>query len=115
MRPAIDRSFISMMAPQAMTKALTELKLSEEIKGPDGMRFGDDGVLYLAQNAAAKVSAVTFDGDNAILKTVGTGEWESMVAVTKVGSTIWALDAKLGRMGKEGDPGPFYAYPVELQ
>ncbi len=95
--------------------ALTELKLSEEIKGPDGMRFGEDGVLYLAQNAASKVSAVTFDGDNAILKDAGTGEWESMVAVTKVGSTLWALDAKLGRMGQEGDPGPFYAYPIELK
>ena len=95
--------------------ALTELALSEEIKGPDGMRFGEDGVLYLAQNAAAKVSAVTFEGDKAILRDVGTGEWDSMVAVTKVGSTLWALDAKLSKLGSEEDPGAFYAYPVALQ
>ena len=95
--------------------ALTELALSEEIKGPDGMRFGEDGVLYLAQNGAAKVSAVTFEGDKAILRDVGTGEWDSMVAVTKVGSTLWALDAKLSKLGSEEDPGAFYAYPVALQ
>ena len=95
--------------------ALTELKLSQEIKGPDGMRFGDDGVLYLAENGNAQVDAVTFDGDNATIKVVGKDAWDSPTAVTKVGSTLWVIEAKFSKMGGTEDPGSFYAYPVLLQ
>lgn len=94
---------------------LTELKLSQEIKGPDGMRFGDDGVLYLAENGNAQVVAVTFDGDNANIKVVAKEAWDSPTAVTKVGSTLWVIEAKFSKMGGTEDPGSFYAYPVALQ
>jgi sugar lactone lactonase YvrE len=94
---------------------LTELKLSQEIKGPDGMRFGDDGVLYLAENGNAQVDAVTFDGDNAIIKVVGKDAWDSPTAVTKVGSTLWVIEAKFSKMATPEQAGSFYAYPVALQ
>jgi len=94
---------------------LTELKLSQEIKGPDGMRFGDDGVLYLAENSNAQVDAVTFDGDNATIKVVGKEAWDSSTAVTKIGSTLWVVEARFSKMGGTEDPGAFYAYPVALQ
>jgi sugar lactone lactonase YvrE len=94
---------------------LTELKLSQEIKGPDGMRFGDDGVLYLAENGNAQVDAVTFDGDNATIKVVGKDAWDSPTAVTKVGSTLWVVEAKFSKMQTPAEAGSFYAYPVALK
>lgn len=95
--------------------ALTELKLSQPLAGPDGMRFGDDGVLYLAENGASQVSAITFDGDNANVKVIEKGPWDMATAVTKVGSTLWVIEAKFSKMGGAEDPGAFYAYPVTLQ
>lgn len=94
---------------------LTELKLSQEIKGPDGMRFGDDGVLYLAENGNAQVDAVTFDGDTANIRQIAKDGWDTPTALTKVGSTLWVLEAKFSKMGGTEDPGSFYAYPVALQ
>jgi sugar lactone lactonase YvrE len=94
---------------------LTELKLSQDIKGPDGMRFGDDGVLYLAENGNGQVDAVTIDGDNATIKVVGKDGWDTPTAVTKVGSTLWVLEAKFSKMQTPDQAGSFYAYPVELK
>lgn len=93
----------------------TELKLSQEIKGPDGMRFGDDGVLYLAENGNAQVDAVTIDGDNATIKVIAKDGWDTPTAVTKVGSTLWVLEAQFSKMQAPDQANPFYAYPVELK
>lgn len=89
------------------------LALSQAIRGPDGMRFGDDGVLYLAENAAGQVDAVTIDGDKATIKPLKTG-FDTPTAVSKVGSTLFVLEAKLGLMGKATDPGQFFIYSVPL-
>jgi sugar lactone lactonase YvrE len=94
---------------------LTELKLSQEIKGPDGMRFGDDGVLYLAENGNGQVDSVTFDGDNATIKVVAKDGWDTPTAVTKVGSTLWVIEAQFSKMQTPDQAGSFYAYPVALQ
>jgi len=93
---------------------VTDLVLSEPIKGPDGMRFGDDGKLYLAENGAGRVDAVTIDGDNATIKVVKDG-FDAPTAVSKNGSTLWVLEAKIGKLGGKDDPGPFYVWPVDLQ
>lgn len=93
---------------------LTELKLSQDISGPDGMRFGDDGVLYLAENGSAQVSAVTFDGDTANIRVVAKEGWDSPTAVTKVGDTLWVVEAKFSKMATPQEAGSFYAYPVPL-
>jgi sugar lactone lactonase YvrE len=92
---------------------VTELQVSQPLKGPDGMRFGDDGVLYLAENGAGQVDAITIEGDDATVKVI-KGGYDSPTAVSKVGDTLWVLEAKLGKMGEEQDPGPFYMYPVSL-
>ena len=89
------------------------LVLSQPIKGPDGMRFGADGVLYLAENAAGQVDAVTIDGDKATIKPLKTG-FDTPTAVSKVGNTLFVLEAKLGLMGKATDPGQFFIYSVPL-
>ena len=89
------------------------LALSQPIKGPDGIRFGEDGVLYLAENAAGQVDAVTIDGDKATIKPLKTG-FDTPTAVSKVGSTLFVLEAKLGLMGNATDPGQFFIYSVPL-
>lgn len=93
--------------------AVTDLKLSSPLMGPDGMRFGEDGTLYLAENAAGRVDAVTFDGDNATITPIKDG-FDGPTAVTKVGDTLWVLEAKIGKFGQAGDHGLFYAIPIEL-
>jgi sugar lactone lactonase YvrE len=92
---------------------VTDLTHSEPIKGPDGMRFGDDGVLYLAENGAGRVDAVTIAGDAATIKALKDG-YDAPTAVTKVGSTVWVLEAKIGQLSAGTDPGQFYIWPVAL-
>ncbi|MDB5562700.1 MAG: hypothetical protein JWN11_2118 [Hyphomicrobiales bacterium] len=94
-------------------KTMTELQLSQPIKGPDGMRFGDDGKLYLAENANGQADAITISGDKADVKKVING-LDAPTAVSKVGNTLWVLEAKIDQMGKETDPGAFYMVPVAL-
>ncbi|MCF1742145.1 SMP-30/gluconolactonase/LRE family protein [Paradevosia shaoguanensis] len=93
--------------------AITELTTSEPLKGPDGMRFGDDGKLYLAQNGAGRADVVTIEGDNATITKVQDG-FKTPTAVTKVGDTLWILDARFADM-QAADPGLFYAYAAKLQ
>lgn len=93
---------------------VTDLTLSEPIKGPDGMRFGDDGKLYLAENGAGRADEVTIDGDKATIKSLKDG-LDTPTALSKVGSTLYVLEAKLGLLGGTADPGQFYIVPVALQ
>lgn len=92
---------------------LTELKLSQEIKGPDGMRFGADGKLYMAENAAGQVDAVTFDGDTATITPIATG-YDTPTGVSISGDTIYVVEAKFSQMQAE-DPGTFNVYAVPLK
>lgn len=94
---------------------LTELTLSQEIKGPDGMRFGDDGVLYLAENGNAQVDAITFEGDTAKIEVVAKEGWDFPTAVTKVGNTLWVIEAQFSKLQTPDQATAFYAYPVTLQ
>ena len=92
---------------------VTELSLSQPLKGPDGMRFGDDGVLYLAENANGQVDAVTIKADAATIKPVATG-LDGPTALSKVGSTLWVLEAKIGKMADPKEAGPYYMIPFSL-
>ena len=92
---------------------VTELMLSQPLKGPDGMRFGDDGVLYLAENASGQVDAIAIDGDAASIKPVATG-LDGPTALAKVGSTLWVLEAKIGKMADPSETGPYYMIPVSI-
>jgi sugar lactone lactonase YvrE len=94
--------------------AITEIATSEPLAGPDGMRFGDDGVLYVAQNGSGVASALTIDGDSATVANL-EGTYVGPTAVTKVGDTLWVLEAKIGMMQSGEDPGMFFAHPVALK
>jgi sugar lactone lactonase YvrE len=95
--------------------AVTDLTLSQEIKGPDGMRFGGDGVLYLAENANGRVDAVSIQGDAATITPLAGAAFDFPTAVTKVGSTLWVLESQLGKMGGDVDPGAIMVRPITLQ
>ena len=101
------------MGPDGAATKVTELTPSQPLKGPDGMRFGDDGVLYLAENANGQVDAVTIKGDAMTVKPVATG-LDGPTALSKVGSTLWVLEAKIGKMGDPGETGPYYMIPFSL-
>jgi sugar lactone lactonase YvrE len=92
---------------------VTELTPSQPLKGTDGMRFGDDGVLYVAENGNGQVDAVTIDGDAATIKPVATG-LDGPTALSKVGSTLWVLEAKIGKMADPSETGPYYIIPFSL-
>lgn len=93
--------------------AMTEIMTSAPIKGPDGMRFGDDGKLYLAENAAGQVSALTITGDSAEVAVI-KGGFDTPTAVSKTGNTLYVGEAKFSKMGGSEDPGQFYVYLVPL-
>lgn len=92
---------------------VTELTPSQPLNGPDGMRFGDDGVLYLAENGNGQVDAVTFAGDAATIEPVATG-LDGPTALSTVGDTLWVLEARIGKLADPNETGPFYMIPFSL-
>jgi len=93
--------------------ALTEIATSAPLVGPDGMRFGPDGKLYVAENGAGRVSALTIVGDKADVAVIKTG-YDMPTAVSIVGTTLYVGEAKFSKMGGTETPGMFYAYLVPL-
>jgi hypothetical protein len=75
---------------------VTELKTSEPVVRPDGMRaFGSDGVLVT--HGEGKVQHVVISGDTATVHTVKDG-LEGVVSVATVGNYAYALEGQLGIM-----------------
>lgn len=93
--------------------ALTEIATSAPLKGPDGMRFGPDGKLYVAENGAGQVSALTIAGDKAEVAVIKTG-YDTPTAVSFAGNTLYVGEAKFSKMGGTEDPGMFYAYLLPM-
>jgi sugar lactone lactonase YvrE len=92
---------------------VTELAPSQPLKGTDGMRFGGDGILYLAENGNGQVDAVTINGDTAAIRPVATG-LDGPTALSKVGNTLWVLEARISKMGDPSEAGPYYMIPFDL-
>lgn len=91
---------------------LTEIATSSPLKGPDGMRFGDDGKLYLAENGAGQVDALTITGNSAEV-TVLRGGFDTPTAVSKTGNMLFVGEARFSQM-QAADPGQFFVYAVPL-
>lgn len=83
--------------------AVTELKLSAPLGGPDGMRtYGGDGVLVTyGGEGGGKIQHVTISGDSATVIDVRDA-LEGPVSVTAVGNTGYALEGQLGLMFNPG-------------
>lgn len=106
------------MKPDGTAGAATQLVLSQPIDGPDGMRAMRDGHIILAENRAGKIDIVDVAGDAAKIRTIRDGFKFTPTAVTIVGGTAWALEAKFAYRNdpalKGKDPGPFGATAVPL-
>ena len=98
---------------------IVEMKLSQPIDRPDGMRTIREGELLLAENSG-KMSIVTFEGadlQTVVLKTLKEG-LESTPGVTATRGMAWIVEGKLNYRNepalKEKDPGLFKMFAVPL-
>lgn len=92
---------------------IVPISTSQPLQGPDGMRFGDDGKLYIAENRGSQVDVATINGDSADIKVL-QGGYMNPTAVSKVGNTLWVLEAKQKLQKSQDDPGGFFMYPLDL-
>ncbi|MEI9889241.1 MAG: hypothetical protein WDN45_00065 [Caulobacteraceae bacterium] len=96
---------------------VTELKLSEPVKGPDGMRLISGKRFLLAEGNSGKVDEVVIDGDNATITTLKDG-LSSPPGVTAVGKTGYAIEGKITYLIdpklKGQEPGPFIVHAIPL-
>ena len=106
------------MKPDGTAGSATLLELSQPIDGPDGMRTLPDGRVVLAENRSGKIDIVTVEGDKAGISTIKDGFKFTPTAVTVVGNTAWALEAKFAYRNdaalKDKDPGLFGPTPVQI-
>lgn len=96
---------------------LTELTLSEPVKGPDGFRPIAGNRFLLAEGTGGRIDEVTIEGDQAQIKVLREG-MNSPPGVTLVGDTAFAVEGKIGYLMdpklRGQDPGAFKAYAIPL-
>jgi sugar lactone lactonase YvrE len=107
------------LGPDGKSKSVVELKLSQPLDRPDGMRAIGKNRLLLAENSG-KMDIVTVDGpdlQNATVKTIKEG-LTMTPAVTATRGMAWIVEGKLPYMNdaayKDKDPGVFKLYGVPL-
>lgn len=107
------------LGPDGKSKSVVELKLSQPLTAPDGMRAIGKNRLLLAENSG-NMDIVTFSGpggQNADIKTIKSG-LESTPAVTATRGMAWIAEGKLNYRDdpklKDKDPGTFKIYAVPL-
>jgi hypothetical protein len=107
------------LGPDGKSKSVTELKLSQPLTAPDGMRAIGKNRMLMAENSG-NMDIVTFSGPggkNADIKTIKSG-LESTPAVTATRGMAWIAEGKLNYRDdpklKDKDPGTFKIYAVSL-
>lgn len=96
---------------------LTTLTLSEPVNGPDGLRHVSGNRFLQAEGPGNRVTYVDVSGDTATITPVKTG-LDSSPGVTRVGSTGYATEGKIGYLFdpalRDKDPDPFIirAFPL---
>ncbi|HVV45735.1 MAG TPA: hypothetical protein VHC72_11025, partial [Bryobacteraceae bacterium] len=108
------RLFRIPVAEDGAAGTITEIKPSQKLSRPDGMRaLGKNQFLMI--EGAGRLDHVTVDGDSAKIEVLKDG-FNGPTAVTRVGGTAWVIEGKLNYMNdpklKNQDPGPFKAYAV---
>jgi hypothetical protein len=74
--------------------ALSDLQLSHELGGPDGMRLIDGSRFIQAEGTIGRLSVVTIEGDSATM-TVIDDALESSPGATTVGTTAYVLESNI--------------------
>jgi sugar lactone lactonase YvrE len=104
------------LGPDGKATKITDLKLSQPLTRPDGMRAIGKNRMLMAENSG-NMDIVTFSGDNANIKTIKSG-LESTPAVTATRGMAWIAEGKLNYRNdptlKDKSPDPFKMYAVPL-
>jgi streptogramin lyase len=91
-----------------------EIKLSQPLEGPDGMR-AQNGKLYVAENRAGRATEITLNGDTGTVRVIKDG-YVSLTGIQPAGDVIWVQESKQNywRDPKlaDADPNPFRAYAI---
>jgi hypothetical protein len=93
-----------------------EIKLSQPLEGPDGMR-AQNGKLYVAENRAGRASEITFSGDTGTVRVLKDG-YVSLTGIQPAGDMIWVQESKQNYWRDPKlvniDPNPFrfYGFPT---
>ena len=101
--------------PDGSAGALVDIKLSQPLSGPDGMR-AEGNRIFVAENRTGQVSELRFEGDNASVTVIKTG-YQSSTTVSPVGNMLWVGESKQNywRPPDEGkDPNPFLVHVMPL-
>jgi len=103
--------------PDGTAGAITELKISQPVRGPDGFRLIRGNRFLLAEGNGGRVDEVTIKGDEAAIKVLREG-LNSPTAVALVDRTVYASEGKIGYLInpalKGQDPGPFALHAIPL-
>ena len=97
--------------------ALSVLKTSQPIGGPDGLRPIAGHRLVLAEARAGRIDEVSVSGDRATIRVLKDGLM-SPTAATIVGDTVYAVEGKIEYVIDPAlrghDPGPFLVRAIPL-
>lgn len=89
---------------------LTDLKVSEKLGGPDGLRLIEGNRFLQAEGTSGRITEVTIAGDEARIRVLRDG-LDSSPGVTRVGDTAYAIEGKIRYLIdpklRGQDPGPF--------
>lgn len=97
--------------------ALTELQVSHQLGGPDGMRLIEGNRFIQAESTIGRLSVVEIAGDTATM-TVLRDDLESSPAATIVGDTAYVAKTSINYLldpalkGQEPPPAMLYAVPL---
>jgi hypothetical protein len=106
------------LLPDGSMGKLTELKLSQPIAGPDGLRPIAGHRFLQAEGMSGRITEVTIEGDAARIRIL-RGGLNSSPGVTLIGNTAYAIEGKIGYLIdpklKGQDPGPFKILAIPLR
>jgi len=102
--------------PDGSGGAPVDIKLSQPINGPDGVRAWN-GKLYVAENRANQISELTLSGDAATVRVLAGG-YQTATGVAPAGDTVWVGESKQNYWRDpalaHADPNPFRVYPLPM-
>ncbi len=87
--------------------SISEVKTSQPIRRPDGMRSAGTNTLLLIEGG--HLDRVTIDGDTAKIEVL-KGGFDGITAVTQTGNIAWVLAGKMNP--NAAGPAKIYAVPL---
>ena len=97
--------------------AVTPLKTSRPLEGPDGMRPTADGRFVIAENRAGRIAIATVEGDKLQIETIKDG-FDVAPGIAVSGDVIWVIEGKSRFRNepalKDADAGVFTVTPLAV-